>query len=55
MVAINLGQIVVLNAQLHHITQIIFAGGFVQNNPFMKKIWNLVLAIGPPDKCKPAF
>lgn len=40
MLAINLGQIVVLNAQLHNITQVIFAGGFVQNNPFMRKDLN---------------
>lgn len=37
MIAINLGQIVVLNAQIHNVKHVIFAGGFVQNNLFMRK------------------
>jgi type II pantothenate kinase len=37
MIAINTAQIVYLNAKLHGVDQVFFAGGFIQDAPDVKK------------------
>lgn len=37
MIAINAAQIVYLNAKLHAVDQVFFAGGFIQDSPDIKK------------------